>query len=570
MIRRFPLGWIVVMLSFYLIPGTASSGGIADTKHNLSITGPGPVKSTTEGELCIFCHAPHNARRDIPYLWNRTDSTANYVPYQSSTLKATVGQPTGASKLCLSCHDGTIALGALVTRPLEILFAGGVRFLPEGRTKLGTDLSDDHPVSFVYDSGLAVGNGELADPSALSAQVRRDKNGEMQCTACHDPHENSYGKFLVMSNQYSGLCTVCHDKDGWPSTSHSTSGKTWNGQGTNPWFDSPYPTVSENGCGNCHVPHTAGGHARLLHYAVDEDNCLVCHTGNVATKNIGNELTKPYGHFVQNYAGVHDPAESFLSGGGVQKHVECADCHNAHQSNATASTGAPLVSGATAGVKGIDASGQAIRYSQNQYEICFKCHADTNFITTLSITRQIAQLNTRLEFNPANPSFHPVMAQGVNPNVPSLLTPYTTSSRIFCTDCHNNNDPIGPKGPHGSTNNPLLAKNYATADNFTESPQAYELCYSCHSRTSILGDQSFKEHNKHIVGEKAPCSACHDPHGISVTQGNPVNNSHLINFDRIIVQPDSSGRLYFQKLGTFSGQCYLTCHGEEHKPEKYP
>ena len=569
MIRTFQVGVIVVALSSSLLPGTVSSGGITDTKHNLSITGPGPVKSTTEGELCVFCHAPHNARRDIPYLWNRGDSTVNYVPYQSSTLHATVGQPTGASKLCLSCHDGTIALGALVTRPLEIPFAGGVRFLPEGRAKLGTDLSDDHPVSFVYDSALVAGNGELADPSALPTQVKRDKNGEMQCTACHDPHENSNGKFLVMSNRYSALCTACHAKAGWASTSHSTSGKTWNGQGTNPWFDSPYPTVSENGCGNCHVPHTAGGHARLLHYAVDEDNCLVCHTGTVATKNVGNELTKTYGHFVQNYAGVHDPAESFLPGGGVQKHVECADCHNGHQSNATASTGAPLVSGATAGVKGIDASGQAIVSSQNQYEICFKCHGDTNFITTLSITRQIAQLNTRLEFNPANPSFHPVMAQGVNPNVPSLIAPLTATSKIFCTDCHNNNDPAGPKGPHGSTNNHLLAKNYATADNYTESATAYALCYACHSRASILGDQSFKEHKKHIVDKKTPCSACHDPHGISSTQGNFLNNSHLINFDVTIVLPDDQGRLRFEDQGTFKGRCYLTCHGKNHNPKGY-
>jgi hypothetical protein len=73
MIRKFPLGLVVVTLSLFPIPGKVLWGGIADTKHNLSITGPGPVKSTTEGELCVFCHAPHNARRDIPYLWNRTD-----------------------------------------------------------------------------------------------------------------------------------------------------------------------------------------------------------------------------------------------------------------------------------------------------------------------------------------------------------------------------------------------------------------------------------------------------------------------------------------------------------------
>lgn len=567
MIRLFQFGLVVLALAFYFTSSTGANT-IVDTKHNLSISGPGPVKSATEGEICVFCHAPHHARRDIPYLWNRSESTANYIPYQSSTLHATVGQPTGASKLCLSCHDGTIALGALLTRPQEVPFVGGIRFIPEGRAKLGTDLSDDHPVSFVYDSALAVSNPELADPSVLPPQIRLDSNRELQCTGCHDPHQNSFGKFLVMSNQYSGLCTSCHDKDGWPQTSHATSNKPWNGVGTNPWFNSPYPTVAENGCGNCHVTHSAGGHEQLMNFTIEEDNCLVCHNGNVATQNIANELTKQYGHFVQNYSGVHDPAENFVLGG-AQKHVECADCHNSHQSNATPSSGAPLVSGATQGVSGIDATGQAVKYAQNQFEICFKCHGDNNFISSLAITRQIDQLNTRLEFDQANPSFHPVMGPGVNQNVPSLLPQYTTSSKILCTECHNNNDAIGPKGPHGSSNAYLLAKNYTTADNTVESPVAYELCYSCHNRANLLSDQSFKQHNLHIVNAKTPCSACHDAHGISNTQGNPVNNAHLINFDLAIVQPDSQGRLYYEKTGPSTGSCYLNCHGVSHAPSSY-
>lgn len=543
-------------------------GSITTTKHNLSVTGPGTIKSTTEPEICIFCHTPHNARSDIPYLWNRSDTTQNYITYESSTLHATVGQPTGASKLCLSCHDGTIALGALVSRQEEIPFAGGIRFMPEGQTKLGTDLSDDHPVSFVYDSALAIANGELLDPSVLPPAVMLDNNNQLQCTACHDPHSDTYGQFLVMQNIYSGLCTACHQRNGWASSSHKTSNAAWNGSGTNPWQHTPYNTVSQNGCENCHKPHTAGGHERLLNYAFEEDNCIVCHNGNVAGKNIEIEFTKPYKHGVQDYTGIHDPAEDFTSGA-VQKHVECVDCHNPHQSNSSPSPGAPQVSGANKGVKGINAGGQQIPVSANLDEICFKCHADYNVTTTLPLTRQIAQLNTRLEFDPSNPSFHPVDAAGKNPNVPSLLPPYTTSSKIFCTDCHNNDNSAGPKGPHGSNNRYLLEKNYTTQDYTTESSTIYALCYKCHNRNSILGNQSFKEHNRHIVGEQAPCFACHDAHGISSTQGNTTNNSHLINFDITIVQPDSQGRLRFEDQGTFKGRCYLTCHGKRHEPKSY-
>jgi predicted CXXCH cytochrome family protein len=556
------------LLIFTIFNLQAFGQGILTTKHNLSITGPGPIKSTIEEEVCIFCHTPHNARRDIPYLWNRNDTTVNYIPYQSSTLYASVGQPTGASKLCLSCHDGTIALGSLISEEEEIPFAGGIRFMPEGPSKLGTDLSDDHPVSFIYDSALAITNTELVDPSLLTPEVKLDKDGQLQCTSCHDPHDDTNGKFLVKPNNYSDLCTTCHQKNGWSSSAHSTSDAVWNGIGSDPWPHTPYTTVAENGCENCHKPHTAGGKERLLNYFFEEDNCLVCHNGNVAYQDIESELTKTYTHPVQDYTGIHDPSEDF-SLGNVEKHVECSDCHNPHWANSTPSPGAPQISGITSGVKGINASGQQIEVAANQYEICFKCHADNNVITTVYIDRQIQQLNTRLEFDPSNPSFHPVEAEGVNPNVPSLLPPYTTASIIFCTDCHNNDSPTGPRGPHGSNNKYLLEKNYTTEDYTSESSYNYELCYKCHDRNSILSDQSFKDHKTHIVKEKSPCSACHDAHGISSTQGNSINNTHLINFDITIVQPDSKGRLYFEDLGTFKGQCYLTCHGKKHEPKKY-
>jgi nitrate reductase cytochrome c-type subunit len=73
-----------------------------------------------------------------------------------------------------------------------------------------------------------------------------------------------------------------------------------------------------------------------------------------------------------------------------------------------------------------------------------------------------------------------------------------------------------------------------------------------------------------VVDLKTPCSACHDSHGVSNTQGNPVNNSHLMNFDLTIVRPNGQGHLRFEKLGRFNGQCYLNCHGKEHVATQYP
>jgi nitrate/TMAO reductase-like tetraheme cytochrome c subunit len=107
-----------------------------------------------------------------------------------------------------------------------------------------------------------------------------------------------------------------------------------------------------------------------------------------------------------------------------------------------------------------------------------------------------------------------------------------------------------------------------TTDNASESAANYALCYKCHNRNSILADTSFREHNKHISGERAPCNVCHDPHGISATQGNLTNNSRLINFNTSVVSP-SNGQLRFESTGTFRGRCYLTCHGKNHSPESY-
>jgi predicted CXXCH cytochrome family protein len=544
---------------------------IRSTKHNLSISGPGTLTASTESRICIFCHIPHQKGSATRYLWNRSDPANAYIPYFSSTIKADVGQPTGASRMCLSCHDGTIALGAVASSPTEIPLKGGIRFMPlDSPSNLGTDLSDDHPVSFVYDEMLSLDNRQLREPSTLPPQVKLDEDNQLQCTACHDPHHNPYGNFLVMDNTASALCRACHDMTDWLNSSHARSTARLDRSG-GLWTNTDYGTVGENGCENCHTPHTAGGKERLLLFAYEEDNCLDCHDGTVASRDIAAEITKPYHHGVQDYTGVHDPAEDYTYGR-VAKHVECSDCHNSHQANDTPSPGGGVVSGATTGVSGISAAGQAVDSARYLYEICFKCHGDTdnNVISTIPVTRQINDINMREAFDPANPSYHPVEAQGKNPDVPSLLPPYTVTSVISCTDCHGNSDQLGPPGLHGSDFQYLLTDRYVTDDNTPESPSSYALCYKCHSRSVLLNDTSF-DHRKHVVDEKAPCSACHAPHGISATQGNALHNSHLINFDLTIVSTATdTGRLEYESLGSMRGQCFLTCHGKLHNAAGYP
>ncbi len=237
---------------------SALGGNIRATRHNLSISGPGAITASSEERICIFCHIPHREGSNMPYLWNRSVNESHYTPYYSSTLTADVGQPTGSSRMCLSCHDGTIALGATAAGETEIPFRGGIRYLPEQRPSgLGTDLSDDHPVSFVYDTGLSLENREIRDPSTLPREIRLENNRVLQCITCHDPHDDTFGQFLVMDNTGSSLCITCHDEKGWNASSHSRSPAVLDRSGTL-WPNTDYVTVAENGCENCHRPHSAG------------------------------------------------------------------------------------------------------------------------------------------------------------------------------------------------------------------------------------------------------------------------------------------------------------------------
>jgi predicted CXXCH cytochrome family protein len=555
-----------------LVTGSVGARGVVDSAHNLSASGPGQVRAASEARVCEFCHTPHNSSPQAA-LWNRRSPGTTYTPYTSSTAMAAPGQPTGSSVLCLSCHDGTVALGDVLSRNTPIAMAGGSSTIPPGRAKTGTDLRHHHPVSFVYDANLAGRRGELTMPSALPKDIRLDRAGQMQCTSCHDAHDDSFGDFLVMPNSASALCVQCHRKNEWSSSSHGQSGAGWNGQGRNPWPHSDESTVSGNACRNCHETHQTGGGPLLLRHDAEEDNCADCHNGNVAHKDVMASFKQFSSHPVSETARAHDAGESAVIS---NRHVECSDCHDPH---ASPTGGARPAGPGAAGrrpkpkVRGVDLNNAEMRPATRGYQVCLRCHGDSPGKGKPRVRRQLDQNNIRLEIQPGNPSFHPIAGPGRNQDVPSLISPLTTQSIMDCVDCHNSSAVGGldsePSGPHGSSIEPILALNYETTDNTPESPSAYALCYSCHSRNSILNDESFQGHDLHIREQRTPCSVCHDAHGVSATQGNSTNNSHLINFDTTIVQPNSQGILRYNDQGRYRGSCDLLCHGRDHQTEGY-
>lgn len=337
MTKKARLPGSAIILGFALMLGTGSAmASVIGSKHDLSSSGPGPVKAVSETQICVFCHTPHGGDQlaGAP-LWNRILSTATYTPYLSSTTDANQppGTPGASSKVCLSCHDGTMAIGVvgnLNGSKLSIAniamngTAGG--FMPDSGTgttrNLGIDLSNDHPISFTYDTALASNDGELRPPPVVDGTTtivgNRSfgvipklplENSQMQCSTCHDPHKSTpkflrgnrfqadapLGGFYVVASDI--MCLACHDKDNaaasWSNSAHANIAVADEAY-TDPAateFEFPLATpVWQASCLGCHDTHTVQGARRLLREGNDspstpksggnsaiEATCFQCH-----------------------------------------------------------------------------------------------------------------------------------------------------------------------------------------------------------------------------------------------------------------------------------------------------
>jgi predicted CXXCH cytochrome family protein len=198
--------------------GLGAQRSILDSRHNLSASGPGPLRAVAETRVCVFCHTPHQASPQAP-LWNREDPGGTFEMYWSDTLDAYPSaagapQPNGASKLCLSCHDGTLALGSTVASG-QIAMSGASTLPSSSASHIGRVLTGDHPVSFVVNDSLVSENNNKGDvPLRSVAEMRIARGGlddrdRVQCTSCHDPHDDAYGDFLL-TPLAGELCLGCH------------------------------------------------------------------------------------------------------------------------------------------------------------------------------------------------------------------------------------------------------------------------------------------------------------------------------------------------------------------------
>jgi predicted CXXCH cytochrome family protein len=201
---------IAVLVCMAAGSGLAMAASVIGSDHDLSSAG-------NTDEVCVYCHTSHqaDAAAGQPPLWNHEfpSPVPNYGVYTSPTLDATPTQigealgAAGASMLCMSCHDGSVAISALYNPPNS----GGPDPIAalSGNADLGQDMSDDHPVNFSYQESIDNGDTGLNAAASVDDLLL---GGSVQCASCHQAHDPQFEPFLRQSNVGSALCVRCHIK----------------------------------------------------------------------------------------------------------------------------------------------------------------------------------------------------------------------------------------------------------------------------------------------------------------------------------------------------------------------
>ncbi len=280
MMKVLPALFIAALATAAFADNTTS---VVGSSHDLSAGGKDVqgVVGQAQDQVCVYCHMPHNATNVGAPLWNRIGATAAtaftmYSKANSATFQLnaadsnTAGRTVGPVSLaCLSCHDGATAFNSLNQTPMidadngkSASGVGGYTFTSGGKavvtmadasapgagsTTLGTDLTNDHPISFTYDAALATLKGTTLNdptttatnagttgalvilragtvaPNTIAAQMLFGGGGavptQLECASCHEPHmqgdmslATSNYPFLIKSNKGSNLCLTCHNK----------------------------------------------------------------------------------------------------------------------------------------------------------------------------------------------------------------------------------------------------------------------------------------------------------------------------------------------------------------------
>jgi predicted CXXCH cytochrome family protein len=610
---RIRLLWAALAILLTAPSLQAQIVGDALGAHNL---GPGSSSPLTGSrpDSCAYCHAPHSGLSSG--LWNQKLTTQTYTTYSSNTEKNITTQPSlgTVSNQCLSCHDGTVAVGATVAYG-QVTTRGSML----SADVFGSNMQSSHPFSLTLPlqdnidlAASLAASGTTADPTHAVKLI----NGNVECTSCHNPHVQAKDplslNFLVKDSSSGQLCLACHDPArtiggqsnplaDWSTSAHALSTSKISPQA----LLGSYPTVATNACISCHAPHNASGPSRLLR-GQNEQDCISCHNGgsNISPMapyaNVFAEYATPkVGHPFPASTNPHDTTEAVLLNN--NRHATCVDCHNAHGSEPVGIfPPTPLMRISQRNVPGVSASDgtTVLTPAVNQYENCLRCHGTSSGKQVLPIygyfpVRAVSAgdpLNLTAQFAVAATSSHPVMHTRSSALAqPSLLanmlnldgiTPgRSMGTQIFCTDCHNSDDNrefggAGANGPHGSRWTHILERRYefsqavtpgSAISNLFPNPDLsvngpYALCAKCHDvANQIVKNTSWTNHADHISAGVS-CSTCHTAHGMGTASGT-VSGERLVNFDVNVVAPNGGLPVSYNRS---TNTCTLVCHQVAH------
>ena len=228
-------------------PVLGSDDPILGSKHDFTglneragVIAMSGVAFSDYGYSCVYCHIPPEEAGTEPLDYGGIDGWNRYVPalsryqlFDSPTLNSKTGDPNPISMLCLSCHDGTMAVDMVVFKPAtfdpSLDNAMHMRINPADDIEscgkchngevahditvkmLGTDLRNDHPISMRY-AGLEYDDVDFRAPDSPNGFNNGVKlyNGNVECMTCHNVHDPS--KELLLRANAEVLCFTCHLK----------------------------------------------------------------------------------------------------------------------------------------------------------------------------------------------------------------------------------------------------------------------------------------------------------------------------------------------------------------------
>jgi len=247
----------VALFGFTTILNAGIAGpGVLDTPHDVQvITGEGGL------EPCAMCHSPHSGSGQYP-LWNRDQAAQSYTPYESPTFDmGPISDPIGEpSSLCLVCHNGVFS--SLINYPgpgSHSNEAYDFEMNPTFWAMLGTDLHDDHPISFTYSETFDEAQDRNGFPDITTCPVGSGTRNFITAANCVGAPGFGPGFPLYGAGTTQFECATCHSV-------HDTvdySGKMLVGGksvGTQVFF-LRCSNVGSQFCGDCHQRRYDGGTA---------------------------------------------------------------------------------------------------------------------------------------------------------------------------------------------------------------------------------------------------------------------------------------------------------------------